>query len=126
MFKKDKFTKSIPPIKFLPYPERLRTLQLPSLNYRRLRGDLLQCFKIINDIDFVEKSCVLQFNKNPTRGHNFKLKVEHSFKSIRANSYFVRIVNSWNNLPKSVVNCTNINDFKGLLDSFYKDKIYSY
>ena len=35
-------TKLIPTLKDLPYEERLRCLRLPSLNYRRRRGDMIQ------------------------------------------------------------------------------------
>ena len=38
-------TKLISSISHCPYPERLRILNLPSLNYRRLRGDMIFCIK---------------------------------------------------------------------------------
>ena len=45
-------TKLIPMLKDLDYKERpLRQLKLPTLKYRRYRGDLIQVFKIINEID---------------------------------------------------------------------------
>ena len=34
-------------LKKLPYPERLRQLKLPTLKYRRLRGDMIEVFKIM-------------------------------------------------------------------------------
>ena len=39
----------------LSYPERLRKLGLPSLEYRRERADMIQVYKVLNDIDIVEK-----------------------------------------------------------------------
>ena len=44
-------TKLIPMLKDLIYKERLRQLKLPTLKYWRYRGDLIQVFKIINEID---------------------------------------------------------------------------
>ena len=35
--------------------ERLRKLGLPTLEYRRKRADLIQVYKILNDIDIVDK-----------------------------------------------------------------------
>jgi hypothetical protein len=40
-------TKQIPGMKNLPYEERLRKLELPTLSYRRLRGDMIEGYKII-------------------------------------------------------------------------------
>ena len=63
MYKKDKIaienvqrraTKLVRSCKDLPYPERLRKLGLPSLEYRRERSDLVQVYKILNDIDIVD------------------------------------------------------------------------
>ena len=41
-------TKQIPGLKDLPYPERLKTLKLPSLSFRRLRGDMIEVYKILS------------------------------------------------------------------------------
>ena len=35
----------IPALKDVPYPERLTKLRLPSLYYRRARGDMIQAYK---------------------------------------------------------------------------------
>ena len=43
-------TKMLPRIKDLPYMERLRELNLPTLKYRRLRGDMIELYKIITGI----------------------------------------------------------------------------
>jgi hypothetical protein len=38
-------TKMLPDMKDLTYEERLKKLKLPSLRYRRLRGDMIETFK---------------------------------------------------------------------------------
>ena len=45
----EKVQKLIISLKKLPYPERLRQLKLPTLKYRRLRGDMIEVFKIIHN-----------------------------------------------------------------------------
>ena len=56
------------------YSERMRFLRLPSLKFRRIRGDLIQVYKIMNGMDnlnwhyFFEKAAV-----NITRRSNNKL-----------------------------------------------------
>ena len=42
-------TKLVTSIKHLSYEDRLRKLKLPTLKYRRLRGDLIEVFKIITN-----------------------------------------------------------------------------
>ena len=121
-----RFTKSISSLKDLSYEDRLTLLNLPSLKYRRLRGDLIQCFKIVKEIDLLDTTHVLQRNYNFTRGHDFKLKVEKSSRCIRSNSFFVRVINIWNNLPQHVIEASNINKFKELLDRFHKDLMYNF
>jgi hypothetical protein len=45
-----RFTKRIPCLSSLSYPERLATINLESLELRRLRTDLIMYFKIINNL----------------------------------------------------------------------------
>jgi hypothetical protein len=40
-------TKQIPGMKNLSYEKRLRKFELPTLSYRRLRGDMIEVYKII-------------------------------------------------------------------------------
>ena len=40
-------TKRLPGMAELSYPDRLRKLYLPTLAYRRARGDMIELFKIL-------------------------------------------------------------------------------
>ena len=42
-------SKMIPGLKNLTYPERLKVLELPTMIYRRIRGDMIEVFKILNN-----------------------------------------------------------------------------
>jgi len=44
-----KFTKHIKGLRDTPYENRLQLIKLPSLEYRQLRGDMIQVFKIANN-----------------------------------------------------------------------------
>jgi hypothetical protein len=48
-------TKTIPSLKEKPYHERLKSLNLYSMEYRRQRGDMIQTYKLLHDIDRVDK-----------------------------------------------------------------------
>ena len=67
-------TKLVASCKNLSYPERLRKLGLPSLEYRKERADMIQVYKILNGIDIVEKDKLFtRAQYTATRGHSFNL-----------------------------------------------------
>ena len=56
------------------YPERLKSLGLPSLQYRRLRNDMVQTYKIVRNIGSVDKDKLFTIvTDTRTRGHKYKL-----------------------------------------------------
>jgi len=60
----------------LPYQKRLEALKLTSLERRRLRGDLIEVFKLVPGKDNTDYTRLLQLDDTvyDTRGHRFKLK----------------------------------------------------
>jgi hypothetical protein len=38
-------TKQVPTLKNMEYNERLKKLKMPTLKYRRMRGDMIEVFK---------------------------------------------------------------------------------
>ena len=71
-------TKIVPGLKNLSYNDRLRLLDLPSLKYRRLRGDLITVYNIFkNDNSNVIKKFFKQNTiGEKTRGHSLKISKE--------------------------------------------------
>ena len=47
-------TKLVPNLADLSYPQRLRHLGIPSLQYRRIRADMVQVYKIMHGIDRID------------------------------------------------------------------------
>jgi hypothetical protein len=114
-------TKNVQGCRLLSYRERPRYLNLPSLKYRRLRSDMIEVFKILNN--FYSQSIAPDLPRNcssTTRGNSFKLLVNRCRLDVRKYSFCNRVVNFWNSLPDSVVNCVSINSFKNNLDKFSK------
>ena len=63
--------------KKLPHDELLRSLNLPTLERRRVRGDLIQFFKIVNKFETVELCNLPIFKSHSiTRGHAQKYSRE--------------------------------------------------
>ena len=66
-------TKIVPSLKKLPYVRRLETLNLPSLVYRRKRGDMIMCFKMMSKQVNVDMNTYFTMNNFKTRGHEYKI-----------------------------------------------------
>ena len=118
-------TKLIPTIANLSYEQRLKLLDLQSLYARRLRGDLIETYKILNGLTGTHINNYFTLNTNSiTRGHSMKLFKERSRLSISIFSNC--IVNCWNGLPEYVINAESINSFKNRLNNYWKITGYGY
>ena len=109
-------TKLIPAIRNLSYENRLRKLELTTLKDRRLRGDLIQMFKIMNKMDKCDRYNRFKIILNQVRGHCFKYFKEITRQPYRENFFCNRIVNIWNQLPSEIVEATSVNSFKAGID----------
>lgn len=113
-------------IKNLKYEDRLKAMKLPSMYYRRERGDMIQVYKILNGKDRLDGNKIIPLCENTlTRGHSKKLKKKRARLNVRKYSFGLRVTNSWNSLPESVINSSNINTFKDNLDKFWNYRRYS-
>ena len=119
-----KFTKHIKGLNNVSYEERLKRINLPSLEYRQHRGDMIQVYKIAHKFyDAASTESLFTFaNNTRLRGHNYKLIKKSVNKSKYSNFFTNRVVNSWNKLPHDIVNAKSINEFKNKLDNFSKEK----
>ena len=109
-------TKLIPAIRNLSYENRLRKLELTTLKDRRLRGDLIQMFKIMNKMDKCDRFNRFKIILNQVRGHCFKYFKEITRQPYRENFFYNRVVNIWNQLPSEIVEATSVNSFKAGID----------
>ena len=119
-------TRMIPNLKDIAYIDRLRKLNLFSLAYRRRRGDLIQVYKLLHNIDNVNYSQLFDINHSITRGHDFKLKKRFSKTNSRKFTFSQRMVNDWNSLPPAVVSADDIKCFKTGVDNFLWNYIYDF
>ena len=67
-------TKMIPELRDLSYEERLKECGLTTLETRRLRGDQIEVFKILNEYENIDRNMFFSLKKDSrTRGHEVKL-----------------------------------------------------
>ena len=99
------------------YSERLRLLNLDSLEMRRLRADLMLCFKMsigfvdVDASEFVERVAP----HFVTRRHRYK-SVHPSVRiNVRQHFFSVRIIPVGNSLSSNVIEVESISCFKARL-----------
>ena len=110
-------------LRMLSYENRLKKLNLPTLSFRRLRGDMIEVYKIITGKN--EKNCQLELKMNKkvnTRGNQYKLYQSHSRLDIRKYFFTNRVVAIWNSLPDYVVMVESTVLFKKRLDKFWSNQ----
>ena len=101
----------------LSYEERLEKTGLIPLEKRRVRGDLIEVFKINKGFEKVDFNRFFEIsNVEKTRGHSYKIAKKRCNGERRRNFFSQRVVNGWNRLPQDVVDAESVNCFKNRLD----------
>ena len=105
------------------YEDRLKALGMNSHEKRRLRGDLIETYKILTGKEKIDMEGFFQFadRDHGLRGHGLKLFVQRARTETRRRFFSHRVVSEWNRLPQRVVEATSTNCFKNRLDSYWKD-----
>ena len=120
-------TKLIPALQNLPYRDCLKACGLTTLNFRRIREDIIETYKIITgkyDIDVVP--FMNNINTFRTRNNDRRLQKVRFKYDLRKYCFTNRVVNIWNSLPNWVVIAENTNIFKTRLDMFWHNQDIMY
>ena len=84
----------------LTYEQRLRRLNITTLETHRLRGDLIEVFKIVKGVDNVNFRNFFHLSTTGLRVHSlkiFKLSFKHD---VGKYTFSNRVIDSWNRLPE--------------------------
>ena len=101
-------TKMIPELRDLSYESRLLQCGLTTLETRRLRGDQIEVFKIVNGYEDVDRNMFFKLKEGSrTRGHKAALVKKKCRLDMRKYSFSQRVINEWNKLPNDCVNLKN-------------------
>ena len=99
---------------------RRKLLNLTSLSMRRTRGDLIQKYKLENNLE------VINWHNKPlaiSARANHRVKYHRELVrncSQRHNFFNNRIANDWNALPNNVTDSKSVTSFKKNLDKHYE------
>ena len=114
-------------MKDLDYSQRLGALGLPSLEYRRGRGNLIdiEMYKMIHDLYDTTEALLTLDKDSITRTNNYKL-TKPRVKSKQFQHFFTnRVINTWNKLSDRVVGAGSLNTFKNAVDDLFRNFMYS-
>ena len=85
-----------------------------SLRRRRLRGDMIEVFKMIQDIEKVNLGKLFSMDEDRRkRKHNLRLKTRRHVNSNIGLKFFTRrVISYWNHFTDEVVSCKPLSAFK--------------
>ena len=110
-------TKQLPGMAELTYSERLEKLEMTTLVYRRMRGDLIEAYKILSGKYDENAATLLKTNNSRnTRGHRFKLEHQASMRNVRKKFFSLKICKIWNDLSEDIVSAQSTDSFERTLD----------
>ena len=104
-----RMTEMVQGIRNLTYKDRLKHLNLHSLERRRVRGDLIEVFKWVKGFNKGDMNKVFIVKEEVrTRIHGFKLDKFRFRKDIGKKKFTNSVVEEWNKVSKHVVSeCRN-------------------
>ena len=103
----------VPELRNLTYEEQLRRTKLTTLAFRRLRGDMIDCYKHFS----VYHRDVLSSSFQPSLRKPDMLRQT----SRSGSGFYLRIQELWNGLPPDVRRANNVNTFKNRLDRHWRE-----
>ena len=112
-------TKMILELRDVSYESRLLECGLTTLETRRLRGDQIEVFEIMNGYeDIARKMFFKRKEGSRTRGHKAALVKEQCRLQMRKYSFLQRVINEWNKLSNDCVDVSSVNMFKNRIDRY--------
>ena len=112
--------KTIDGFNILSYEDRVKVVHLTTLETRRIRGDLIEVYKIMNGLTDLNPEDFFTFSTSGLRGHKHKLFKPRVRTDTGKYSFSFRVVDLWNSLPDDVVNAVSMNSFKNKIDVVIK------
>ena len=94
-------TKMIPELEGRIYEERLEEMNLPTLEERKERGDLITVHKLLNGMDKTDMNILSKEETAYTRGHK-KLKKGRCLNNTKKYSFPHRSIDTWNSLKEVI------------------------
>jgi len=93
---------------------------LDSIESRRIKTDLLSCFTIMHGyVDIDKNDLIIVDCDHVTRGHDLRIRKQHTLINARLFHFSQRVIRHWNNLSSEKVHSTSISAFKRSINSLH-------
>ena len=109
-------TKMISGLHYKAYEDRLKDLNMYTLEERQDRGDMIEMFKYLHGINVQGESLFQLKASSATRGHGMRVKGDRFRSDMRKYFFTERVVDPWNSLPVEVVEMRTVTEFKKAWD----------
>ena len=108
----------------MTYDERLKKMKLPRLYGRRVRGDMIETFKIMSGKEKLNSSKL--FQQSTFRGRSHPKKIYRKYSRLNVHKYWFtqRVIPKWNSLTTEKVEVNKTSCFKARKDK-KNIKLYS-
>jgi len=94
------------------YEEHFKECRLTTLETRRLRGDQIEIFNILNGFENVDRNTFFSIKKDSrTRGHEVALVKYQCRLDVKKYTFSQRTMNEWNMLPADCFGANSVNLF---------------
>ena len=121
-----RWTREVQGLEGLPYSERLRRLDLFSVQGRLLRADMILTWKIFAGVCAIHPSQVFVLDGGSRRGHSKKLYLPRTNLEVRKRFFTVRVIRPWNSLSEETVSSLTLPMFKSNLHRDLGQQLYNY
>ena len=99
---------------------------LTTLETRRLRGDQIEVFNMLNGYENMNRNIFLSIKKdNRTGGHEVTLVKDQCRLDVKKYSFSQRTINEWNKLSTDCVTASSRNMFKNKVDTYFRRVDYT-
>ena len=116
----------IPELRDLSYESSLLQCGLTTQDTRRLRGDQIEVFIIVNGYEDVDRNMFFKLKEGSrTRGQKAALVKEQCRLDMRKYFFSQRVINERNKLPNDCVNASSVNMYKNRIDRYLKRAGYT-
>ena len=107
----------------MSYNIRLKDHELPRLVDRRVRGDMIETYKIMTGKEKLERRKLFQMATLWGRYHTKKIYWKYSRLNIRKNWFSQRVITKWNSLSLKEVQAEKTSCFKTRYDKQEKERV---
>ena len=126
---KKRATQQVDGLRHLDYSDRLKFLDMPTLKYRRYRGDMIELWKHFNQYNVELLPTTFKPLGRPSRRHSRQLCLHRPVDGVygvQRNSFYYRTAPIWNDLPSEVAEATSLNSFKNRLDNHWNNQDFKF